>query len=454
MQTIVLRPGNPGVAFPSAFGDYAHVNTYPFVPTTGEPDMSNKHIIKDINVLSNIGVYGSNIYGSIQLTALPNFLQPLVTYDVSHKVETISSVRRDLTNPTEIKAEIMAIAGEGYSEADIMGALGIVDWTEITHWPRTINETRNIDSSNMRFSLNGFKNLGSDTITSSNILAKDLFSSNVRSVSLGVSGTVNVNGDIKCDGTITAKYVKSTSGDDLGAAQNTSETALAFGVLGSIAGIVGAGAGFAALFGGTLSMPKAIGDFFKDLFGGGGDNKPPPLKDENGNTAKTLRQLIMEDKVSGNPIFTSEVNAVIKNYLTNEDNVVNLFEYVLDGLNPNDKPTHGGVRYFEHLPGQMGQPRTHKGTRVGKAFMEVVNRAGKVAGFQLIENPGVASAIDASLAARAATIATEAIEIVVADGLVPEIGEIISVTQENIREEILGGMAHGLRVKGGGIVFL
>ena len=86
--------------------------------------------------------------------------------------------------------------------------------------------------------------------------------------------------------------------------------------------------------------------------------------------------------------------------------------------------------------------------------MEVVNRAGKVAGFQLIENPGVASAIDASLAARAATIATEAIEIVVADGLVPEIGEIISVTQENIREEILGGMAHGLRVKGGGIVFL
>ena len=205
-------------------------------------------------------------------------------------------------------------------------------------------------------------------------------------------------------------------------------------------------------------MPKAIGDFFKDLFGGGGDGgggtPQPPLKDQNGNTAKTLRQLILEDKVSSNPIFTSEVNAVIKNWMTNENNIVNLFEYVLDGLNPNDKPTHGGVRYFEHLPGQMGQPRTHMGTRVGKAFMEIVNRAGKVAGFQLVENPAAASAIATDLAARAATISAEAIEVVVADELVPEIGEIISVTQEAIREEILGGMAHGLRVKGGGIVFL
>ena len=78
----------------------------------------------------------------------------------------------------------------------------------------------------------------------------------------------------------------------------------------------------------------------------------------------------------------------------------------------------------------------------------------KVAGFQLVENPSAASAIATDLAARAATISAEAIEVVVADELVPEIGEIISVTQEEIREEILGGMAHGLRVKGGGIVFL
>lgn len=323
--------------------NYVYANTSTITPP-GIGPLTTNNLTNAYLLLTNVGVHGSNIHDKIKLENLPTFLTPTISYDVTSNVTPLHTDLGIINHYTDGAGTINTLWDDTWPDA-----------ANSVH--KTRDQTKVHVTSNMRFSLGGFSNLGTDYLRATKSVIADS-----AAITNGVSaGSMLVSGDINCSGTITGNSIKTSSGTDLANVKNETDTALALAVVSttvSAGGIIGLG----LLFGGIIKLPTGWVDGGGS--GGSGGSSTPQ---------KTLAQLIAADPTT----FTDKVNIVIKNYLTNEDNVVGFLNYIQKSLN------------------LVGKPRgifSNASPAVGEKMLEILNKTAQSANMGMVENPAVSAA--------------------------------------------------------------
>ena len=235
---------------------------------SGHANMASIHVAPTFKVLPDTGVYASNLSGQLTLNSLPSFLQPTITYDVTRsEVPTFSA--RTLTSHAAIRAELL-IAFPGLTDEQLCTALGITDLIYITSLQAETLTLTTTESSNMRYSLSGFKSLKSDNMYSSNLV-----------VTGPITATgLTINGDSTFHGTITGDNIQLSDGTTLKKIATDASAGAALGGVAVAGGVIGA---LGAL---ATGMASATGG------ASGGAVQLPP--DSGGVGAKSTGQLIKE----------------------------------------------------------------------------------------------------------------------------------------------------------------
>jgi len=154
---------------------------FPDYVLRGQPNMAQQVINTEYKLLPNAGIYASNLDGQLNLNALPSFLKPTISYDVQIEQDNwtrtpygavaLNKATTELTNATGINTTgeplidwvRHVLAGE--SDGQICTELGVTSLGSIDSILAFHEITTYTLSSNMRFSLGGFKNFQADYIT-------------------------------------------------------------------------------------------------------------------------------------------------------------------------------------------------------------------------------------------------------------------------------------------------
>jgi len=308
---------------------------------TGTSNMSTKFInTTGLKMLSNTGIYASNISGQITWESLPAFLHPVISYDTTYTeiVNTSYGSPSDFvhygsfvsTNPSEVYSMLLNLYlpvlenSGGNTDTNILAALNaelaaahptatlLTSLSQVSSVNYDYNGHIITQTSNMRYSLCNFKTLSSDNSYAINAGYTNLATSNL-----------TVSNDLQCKGTITGTNVRTYGGSDLATAENIASTALAMASVGAIGAIGGAG-------------------LFAYLFYTGKMNFPP-VDTAGGTQQKSLQQLINDD--------TAGFNHAVK--VAMQGNAVDFLQHIINSMEGNI----GGNE------------------QVGNKFLQVVRRA-------------------------------------------------------------------------------
>ena len=350
------------IAPPTGYGFMNAVVNY--TSNVGVADMVHEYVnYSSVKILQNTGIEADKLIGRIALEALPHFLTPIISYDVTSTSSVEQGNNITLQDPItpagaqtfEMDAEIRRLYGPSFATdemitdsinsqiATVAGYRGttyppITDFTDLTSLTVYNIRHRTVTTSNMRYSLAGLKNFQSDTITSSNAI---------------VVGNLSA-ATITCGGV----SLGGSSGSS-GGAGGAADTAMS--VLGMLFGAAGAATGAAAYFGG-----KAVGT--AGVPGVPGPVGPPGPAGIAG-PLPTLRELL--DAVDAAAYFAERVNALIDDYQGGPGITQNILQYILNCLDPD--------AYQLNIP-------DHALRVIPKLMQEIIARSANAAGLQLVNN--------------------------------------------------------------------
>ena len=357
---------------------------YEYRLTLGVPEMAHNYTnYTGVKILENVGVEADKLVGKIAAAALPSFLTPIISYDVTSDVPApaqgpsrtlrntiaangwqtyeMTDEFRKLYNPSfptddaivaDLNTQIASAAG--YDNKDYQP---ITDLTDVQSLTVHSTVRKSVLTSNMRFSLAGFKNFQADAIVSSNI---------------SVKGDVNVTGNLSATSIVCGGV---TLGGSSGSSSSSSGGDTAMGVLGMIFGAFGAVAGGVGYFG-----SKAAG-----AVGPPGANGLPGVMGPPGPAGPALPQLTLREMIdAAEGYFNDKVNLLINNYAGGPDNAENVLKYILRCLSPEDRANvPAGGLYGDRDAVALWL----KNRRIAGLMGDIVERAVQAAGLQLVQNP-------------------------------------------------------------------
>ena len=363
---------------------------YAYRLTLGAPDMAyNFTSYAGVKILQNTGIEADKLVGKIAAAALPNFLTPIITYDVTSNVPApaqgnsrtlIDTMTNQGYQTYEMDDEFRKLYGPTFStDQSIIDSLNLQILTtngyKNTNYPfvtdfsdvqsLTVHNTvrKSVFTSNMRFSLAGFKNFQADAVVSSNV---------------NVHGDVNVTGNLAAT-TIVCGGVK--LGASSGASSSSSGGDTAISVLGMIFGAVGAAAGVTAYLGskgaGAVGPPGADG--LPGVMGPPGPaGVPLPMP--------TLRELID----AALDVFKAQVNIVLNDYLGGDGLTENILKLIINAFEETyRKPLRMAGKVLDLWNQRRG---------ITDLIIDIVTRCVQSAQLQAVLNPQVLADLPAAAA--------------------------------------------------------
>jgi len=341
--------------------------------SVGNPNLSQNYVTSYVKLLTDTGVLAQNLAGQILLSALPNFLQPTITYDVTNYFKDATPLnQRTLTSTSDISAYFHA-EFPSTTDAVILSTLGLDPYlgfdqiTSINVFNETVTSTA---TSNMRFSLGNkahpLSNVATDYLTTA-------FDANVNG-NLDVIGSATVKGNLTVNGTISGTLSGSTSSSST---SSSDSAAMALGALGTLFGLGGA---FTSIFGGkaTGAGNGAAGPQGEQGPQGAQGPPGPPGQIINTNTGapqKTLQELLNSEYA----YFASNVNVLITDYNGNPANVKNLLGVIVGALKVAGDPASINYRMNRNE-----RVNWYNCAEISSSMIDILERTAKAGGFQLV----------------------------------------------------------------------
>ena len=330
------------------------IETANHTDVSGHANMASYKVHPTFEVLPGTGVYASNLAGQLSYTTLPAFLQPTITYDVKPRTHVTTLTGRTLTTQAAIVAELR-VEFPGLTDDELCTALGITDLMYIKSMQAETTTDTTTESSNMRFSLTGFKSLQSDYIYSSNIV---------------VTGDISATGAIRGHSIVSDGTAISGGGSSGSSGANGGEIAMS--VLGMIFGGIGAFTGLKALLGGSGKLPDNVVNNDNRTTN---NNYNVTCNVSTNTKQKTLAELIDDNQ----EIFSSNVNVLVRNYTDSGHFTSNLFKNIIDTLDAANMPFRLHMNEAQRNSLYLAKTNSYMLT-------DIIERSVKAAGLQLVDN--------------------------------------------------------------------